>query len=147
MRLQSAIFCMDAALFDRDCRVYEGLDKVLAIFKMESVWMYAVSKEKHGAAAKKLEKAQLAPYFRGVLTEEIALCPYDSGTMMERAMKRLHSEKKDTVVFCAHLSEIRGAKEAGFRTVAVYGGADDAEWAEMEHEAAEVLRSYREYLA
>jgi len=147
MRLQSAIFCMNDTLLTKDGKAREGLDKVLAIFKMESVWMYAVSAEPYQAAQQKLEKASLAEYFRGVLTPEIALCPYDSETMFYRTMKRLHSEKEDTVVFCAHLNEISGAKEGGFRTVAVCGAADEAEWAQMQKEATETLSSYEEFLA
>lgn len=147
MRLQSAIFCMDDTLLASDGQAREGLDKVLAILKMESVRMYAVSPETHAIAREKLEKARLAEYFRGVLTGEIALCPYGSGTMFVRAMKRLRAEKEDTVAFCARLSEIRGAKEAGLRTVAVYGGAAEDEWSAMREEATEVLIDYQEFLA
>lgn len=147
MRLQSAIFCMDDTLLEKNGEAREGLDKVLAIFKMESVWMYAVSADKQGIAQGKLEKAGLAQYFRGVLTSEVALCPYDSETMFYRAMKRLHAGKEDTVVFCAHLNEINGAKEAGFRTVAVSGGAEAAEWEQMIKEATETLSAYQEFLA
>ena len=52
-----------------------------------------------GGRAKSARKGGLSSYFRFVLTESVALCKADSGTMFERAMKRLHSQKDDTIVF------------------------------------------------
>ena len=147
MRLQSAIFTMEDTLFREDGTVCEGLDKVLSIFKMESVWMYALTEKTHAEGEAALRHAGLDDYFRGVLSEDIALCPHDSGTMFERAMRRMHAQKVDTVVFSGHLAAIRNAKEAGFRTVAVRGAADDAEWAQMAAAATETLEHYGDYLA
>lgn len=146
MRLQSAIFMLEDTLLRDDGTAREGLDKVLAIFKMESVWLYAVTEKTHAEGEAELKRAGLFDYFRGVLSEEIARCPYDSGTMFERAMKRMLSDKQDTVVFAGHLAAIENAKKAGFRTVAVAGSADAPEWAKMTALATETLEHYGDYL-
>ena len=67
-----------------------------------------------GGRAKALEKAGLSSYFRFVLTESVALCKADSGTMFERAMKRLHSQKDDTIVFSGSLAAIQKREGRGF---------------------------------
>ena len=121
MRLQSAIFTLGDTLFTPDGAAREGLDKALSLFKMEGVWLGAVTAMRAEDAQKALEKAGLHSYFRFVLTESVALCKADSGTMFERAMKRLHSQKDDTIVFSGSLAAIQNAKDAGFRTVAVQG--------------------------
>ena len=147
MRLQSAIFMLEDTLLRGDGAAREGLDKVLSIFKMESVWLYAVTGKTRAEGERALRQAGLSDYFRGVLSAEIARCPYDSGTMFERAMKRLLSEKADTVVFAGRLAAIEHARDAGFRTVAVSGAADADEWAKMTAVATESLTRYEDYLA
>lgn len=146
MRLQSAIFTMDDCLFDPATGAARAaLDKALALFKMEGVWLGAVTALSAEEAQKALDRAGLASYFRFVLTEAVALCPHDSGTMFTRAMKRLHSQKEDTVVFSGSLSAIENAKGAGFRTVAVRG-ENDADWDAMRAAATETLVRYGELL-
>ena len=147
MRLQSAIFMLEDTLLSGDGTAREGLEKVLSIFKMESVWMYAVTEKTHAEGEAALKKAGLTDYFRGVLSEDIALCPYDSGTMFERAMKRLHSDRQDTVVFAGRLRAVENASAEGFRTVAVRGAADAQEWEAMKAAATETLERYGDYLA
>ena len=138
---------LEDTLLRDDGTARKGLDKVLAIFKMESVWLYAVTEKTHTEGEAALKRAGLFDYFRGVLSEEIARCPYDSGTMFERAMKRLLSDKQDTVVFAGRLAAIENAKAAGFRTVAVSGAADAEEWNKMAALATETLERYEDYLA
>ena len=111
MRLQSAIFTLGDTLFTPDGAAREGLDKALSLFKMEGVWLGAVTALSAEDAQKALEKAGLHSYFRFVLTESVALCKADSGTMFERAMKRLHSQKDDTIVFSGSLAAIQNAKD------------------------------------
>ena len=89
MRLQSAIFTLEDTLFTPDGAAREGLDKALSLFKMEGVWLGAVTALSAEDAQKALEKAGLNSYFRFVLTESVALCKADSGTMFERAMKQI----------------------------------------------------------
>ena len=43
MRLQSAIFTLGDTLFTPDGAAREGLDKALSLFKMEGVWLGAVT--------------------------------------------------------------------------------------------------------
>ena len=147
MRLQSAIFTLGDTLFTPDGAAREGLDKALSLFKMEGVWLGAVTALSAEDAQKALEKAGLHSYFRFVLTESVALCKADSGTMFERAMKRLHGQKDDTVVFSGSLSALEHARDAGFRTVAVRGEADDGTWDAMRAIAAQSLAGYGELLA
>ena len=147
MRLQSAIFTLEDTLFTPDGAAREGLDKALALFKMEGVWLGAVTALRADEAQKALERAGLSSYFRFVLTEDVALCGVDSGTMFERAMKRLHGQKDDTAVFSGSLAAIEHAKDAGFRTVAVQGSAGAADWSTMQQLATQSLAQYSELLA
>lgn len=147
MRLQSAIFTMDdALLLTQTAQERETLEKVLALFKMEGVWLAAVTAQEDECAQRALSQAGLAGYFRAVLSERVALCKADSGTMFERAMKRLRSQKGDTVVFTASLSAVEQAKAAGFRTVAIRAGAAEENWEAMKAAATESLASYGELL-
>lgn len=147
MRLQSAVFTLEDTLLAPDGSAREDLDKVLSLFKMEGVWLGAVTALRADEAQKALERAGLSSYFRFVLTEDVALCGVDSGTMFERAMKRLHSQKDDTIVFSGSLSAIQNAKDAGFRTVAVQGSAGAADWSTMQQLATQSLAQYSELLA
>ena len=146
MRLQSASFTLGDTLFTPDGAAREGLDKALSLFKMEGVWLGAVTALSAEDAQKALEKAGLNSYFRFVLTESVALCKADSGTMFERAMKRLHGQKDDTVVFSGSLSALDHARDAGFRTVAVRGEAEEEVWRAMRAAAAQSLENYSELL-
>ena len=78
---------------------------------------------------------------------KLAFCRVYSGTMFERAMKRLHARKEDTVVFSGTLAGIEQAKAAGFRTVAVSGSAGAADWAAMQKEADQAILHYGEFFA
>ena len=148
MRLQSAIFTLEDTLFTPDGAAREGLTaEALALFKMEGVWLGAVTALRADEAQKALERAGLSSYFRFVLTEDVALCGVDSGTMFERAMKRLHGQKDDTAVFSGSLAAIQNAKNAGFRTVAVQGSAGAADWSTMQQLATQSLAQYSELLA
>ena len=147
MRLQSAVFTLEDTLLAPDGSAREDLDKVLSLFKMEGVWLGAVTALRAEEAQRALERAGLSSYFRFVLTEDVALCGVDSGTMFERAMKRLHSQKDDTIVFSGSLSAIQNAKDAGFRTVAVQGSAGAADWSTMQQLATQSLAQYSELLA
>ena len=124
MRLQSAIFTLPDALLD-------GADKVLSILKMESVWLYAVTALDRAEAQALLRSAGIEGDFRGLLTEREAGCAVCSGTMLEKAMRRLRSQKADTVVFTGTLALVESAKAAGFRAVAVGGAAEEDEWRRM----------------
>ena len=150
MRLQSAVFSLEDTVLDPSAlpeyRARQGLDKVLSILKMGGVWLYAVTALPRAAAREALEKTGLAGTFRGIVTEAEANCRADSGTMFEKAARRLHSGEKDTVIFAGHLTAVENARAAGFRAVAVRGCADEQEWQAMRVAATEALESYEEYL-
>ena len=103
MRLQSAIFTLPDALLDGGA-LRPGADKVLSILKMESVWLYAVTALDRTEAQALLRSAGIEGDFRGLLTEREAGCAVCSGTMLEKAMRRLRSQKADTVVFTGTLA-------------------------------------------
>ena len=103
MRLQSAIFTLPDALLDGGA-LRPGADKVLSILKMESVWLYAVTALDRAEAQALLRSAGIEGDFRGLLTEREAGCAVCSGTMLEKAMRRLRSQKADTVVFTGTLA-------------------------------------------
>ena len=130
-------------------KLYERLFTLASGFlgKLPDLVLGAVTALSAEDAQKALEKAGLHSYFRFVLTESVALCKADSGTMFERAMKRLHSQKDDTIVFSGSLAAIQNAKDAGFRTVAVQGSAGAADWSTMQQLATQSLAQYSELLS
>lgn len=142
MRLQSAIFCIDDTLAGHD-----DAGKVLSILKMEGVWLYAVTARERGEAECSLRELGLFDFFRGVLTAGEANCPLTDAKIYEKAMRRLRSTLRDTIVFAGRLDELRAAKDAGFRTAAVFGAADADEWAAMRAEASEIVERYADFLA
>ena len=142
MRLQSAIFSIEDTLTG-----HAGADKVLSILKMESVWLYAVTDMERGEAEQALREMGLSDYFRGILTASEANCAASGAKMFEKAMRRLRSTLRDTVVFAGLLDALRSAKAAGSRVAAVKGAADAGEWAAMAAEADEVVERYEDFLA
>ena len=145
MRLQSAIFTLPDALLDGGA-LRPGADKVLSILKMESVWLYAVTALDRAEAQALLRSAGIEGDFRGLLTEREAGCAVCSGTMLEKAMRRLRSQKADTVVFTGTLALVETAKKAGFRAVAVGGAAGEDEWRRMRTLADYELPHYEDWL-
>ena len=57
MRLQSAVFTLEDTLLAPDGSAREDLDKVLSLFKMEGVWLGAVTALRADEAQKALELA------------------------------------------------------------------------------------------
>lgn len=142
MRLQSAIFSIEDALVG-----HAGADKVLSILKMEGVWMYAVTDLPRAEAERALHDAGLSDYFRGVLTAQEANCAASDARMLEKAMRRLRSTLRDTVVFLGAPEAVHNAKAAGFRVAAVKGAADVEGWAAMCAEAEEIVEDFADFLA
>ena len=142
MRLQSAVFVIEETLPGR-----EDAGKVLSILKMEGVWMYGVTALERAEAERALADAGLADCFRGLLTAREAMCTLADAKLYEKAMRRLRSEPRDTIVFAGRLDSLRAAKAAGLRTAAVRGAADADEWAAMCAEAGEIVERYADFLA
>ena len=107
--------------YRRDVRPKPGLIPFLDILKMQGVWMYVATATDRPLAEAALKTAGLEGYFRGMITSrEAGQSKREGPEIYERALRRLRSTKKDTVVFEDALHALRTAHEAGFRTAAVY---------------------------
>ena len=106
-----------------------NVKKFLSILKMEGVWMYVATEAVREMATLALKHVGLLDFFRGVLTCKDIGHDKSSPEIYESCMRRLRSNKRDTVVFEDSLRGIRTAKGAGFRVAAVYdpASAKDAE--------------------
>lgn len=128
-----------------EVRAKPGVQKFLSILKMEGVWMYVATATDRPLAEKALRHAGLADYFRGILTSgEVGSGKQESPEIYERAMRRLRSNKKDTVIFEDALHAIRTAKAAGFRVCAVYDDSAKDEQAEIRSLADTYITSFEE---
>lgn len=97
-----------------------GVEKFLSLLKMEGVWMYVATATDRHLAEAALRCAGIDGYFRGILTCQEVGQGKDSPEIFERCMRRLRSNKKDTVIFEDALHAIETAKAAGFRVCGVY---------------------------
>ncbi len=140
MRLQSAIFTVEDTLAGDDA------DKVLSILKMEGVWLYAVTALPREDAERLLREAGAEDYFRGLLAAPELGCSLGGAELYERAMRRLRSQPRDTIVFTGSPEALRGAKAAGLRVAAVKGAAAEGEWDALRAEADEVVERYADFL-
>lgn len=93
-----------------------GLEKFLSILKMEGVWMYVATATHRRLTEKALKTAGIDHYFRGIVTSaDAGSHKSESAEIYEMALRRLQSNKRDTVVFEDALYAARTAKAAGFR--------------------------------
>ena len=144
MRLQSAIFTFPDALLDGGA-LRPGADKVLSILKMEGVWMYVATATHRRLTEKALKTAGIDQYFRGIITSaDAGNHKRDSADIYEMAMRRLQSNKRDTVVFEDALYAIRTAKAAGFRVAGVYDVTEEDDQPEIQRISDYYIRSYEE---
>ena len=97
-----------------------GVERFLSLLKMEGVWMYVATATDRELTEAGLRRTGLDKYFRGILTcSEVGKWKEDP-EIYERALRRLRSTKKDTVVFEDALYALQTAKNAGFRVAGVY---------------------------
>ena len=126
-------------------RPKSGLEKFLSILKMEGVWMYVATATHRRLAEKALKTAGIDHYFRGIVTSaEAGTHKRDSADIYEMAMRRLQSNKRDTVVFEDALHAIRTAKAAGFRVAGVYEATAEQDQPEIQRLCDYYIRSYEE---
>ena len=124
-----------------------GLERFLSLLKMEGVWMYVATATDRPLAEAALKTAGIDGFFRGIATtREAGQEKREGPEVYERALRRLRSTKKDTVVFEDALHALRTAKEAGFRTAAVYDESEP-EQEELRRLAEYYIRSYEEMTA
>ncbi|MDD3346110.1 HAD family phosphatase [Oscillibacter sp.] len=121
-----------------------GVEKFLSLLKMEGVWMYVATATDRHLAEAALRHAGIDGYFRGIITCAEAGSGKSSPEIYERAMRRLQSNKKDTVVFEDALHAIQTAKAAGFRVCAVYDASAEEDQAEIRRLADYYLTSFEE---
>jgi len=122
-----------------------GVEKFLSILKMEGVWMYIATATERPLVELALRKAGLDGFFRGILTcEEVGANKREDPEIFERALRRLRSTKKDTIVFEDSLHAVRTAKAAGFRVAAVYDAASASNEPEIRALADYYIRTYEE---
>ena len=126
-------------------RTKPGLEKFLSILKMEGVWMYVATATHRRLTEKALKTAGIDHYFRGIVTSaDAGTHKRDSADIYEMAMRRLQSNKRDTVVFEDALYAIRTAKAAGFRVAGVYDVTEEADQPEIQRISDYYIRSYEE---
>ena len=121
-----------------------GLVEFLSVLKMQGVWMYVATATDRPLAEEGLRRAGIDGFFRGLITsQEAGQSKREGSEIYERALRRLRSNKKDTVVFEDALYALRAAKAAGFRTAAVYD-ASEPDQEEMHRLADYYITSFEE---
>ena len=124
--------------YTQEVKAKPGVEKFLSLLKMEGVWMYVATATDRELVKIALRTAGIDQYFRGIITSrEVGSSKHDSAEIYEAAMRRLQSNKKDTVVFEDALYAIKTAKAAGFRVAGVYDVTFDY--------AQEEIRSLSDY--
>ncbi len=127
-----------------EVRPKPGLIQFLSILKMEGVWMYVATATDRPLAEMALKTAGIDGFFRGIVTSrEAGQEKRDGPAVYERALRRLRSNKKDTVVFEDALHALRTACAAGFRTAAVYDPSEPNQ-EEMRRLAEYYIQSFQE---
>lgn len=105
-----------------------GVVEFLSLLKMEGVWMYVATATDRPLAEAALRCAGIEGYFRGMITsQEAGQSKREGPEIYERALRRLRSNKKDTVIFEDAIHAVRTAKAAGFRVAAVYDPSEPAQ--------------------
>ena len=122
MRLQGAIFDFHGTILDDKGNPLPGVDRVLSMMKMEDVWMYLVCDGDPAPVRSALEGAGLWGRFRGLISAaEHGGDPLDP-ELYEKAVRRLRTARRATVLFTAREAALRAAKAAGFQVVLVGPG-------------------------
>ena len=107
--------------------------------------MYVATATDRPLAEAALRHAGIDHYFRGLITvAEVGVGKKESAEIYERAMTRLQSNKRDTVVFEDALHAIRTAKAAGFRVAGVYEATAEQDQPEIQRLCDYYIRSYEE---
>ena len=133
--------------YSHHVRPKPGLVRFLSVLKMEGVWMYVATATDRPLAETALKTAGIDGFFRGIITSrEAGQEKRDGPEIYERALRRLRSTKKDTVVFEDALYALKTARAAGFRTAAVCDPSEPAQ-EEMRRLAEYYIQSFEELTA
>lgn len=131
--------------YRNDVQLKSGVKKFLSLLKMEGVWMYVATNTDRHLVEIALKHTGLDGFFRGILTcGEVGVGKKESPEIYERALRRLRSTKKDTVIFEDALHAIRTAKAAGFRVCAVYDEFEKDHQDEIRALSDYYIRSFEE---
>ena len=131
--------------YSTEVRPKPGVEKFLSILKMEGVWMYVATATHRRLTEKALKTAGIDHYFRGIVTSaDAGSHKSESAEIYEMAMRRMQSNKRDTVVFEDVLYAIRTAKAAGFRVAGVYDSMSEGDQPEIQRLSDYYIRSYEE---
>ena len=130
--------------YKEEVQAKPGVEKFLSLLKMEGVWMYVATATDRHLAEAALRHAGIDGYFRGIITCQEVGHGKDSPEIYERAMTRLQSNKRDTVVFEDALHAIETAKAAGFRVCAVYDSYAEAEQDKIRALSDYYIRSFED---
>ena len=134
-----------ADFYQNEVQAKPGVEKFLSLLKMEGVWMYVATATDRHLAQAALRCAGIDGYFRGIVTTaDVSKGKDESPEIYERAMTRLQSNKRDTVIFEDALHAIRTAKAAGFRVAAVYDASAEDDQEEIRSLADYYIRSFEE---
>lgn len=142
--LEQEVWGQIQRFYRQDVRPKDGAVEFLSLLKMEGVWMYVATATDRPLAEAALRCAGIDGFFRGLITsQEAGQSKRDGPEVYERAMRRLQSNKKDTVVFEDALHALQTAKAAGFRTAAVYDPSEPDQ-AEMRRLADYYIETFEE---
>ncbi|MBQ8389704.1 MAG: HAD family phosphatase [Oscillibacter sp.] len=131
--------------YAREVRCKKGVEKFLAIMKMEGVSMYVASASERPMVETALKTAGIANYFKGIITcAEAGADKGESPKIYEYAMKRMRGNKLDTVVFEDSWAAIRTAKAAGFRVAGIFDNASAGRWEDVRALADYAYESWEE---
>ena len=134
-----------ADFYRSEVQLKPGVAKFLSLLKMEGVWMYIATNTDRKLVELALKRLKIDSYFRGIITcGEVGASKGESPEVYERAMRRLQSNKKDTVIFEDSLHGIRTAKNAGFRVCAIYDLTSDADQEEINRISDYYILSFEE---
>ena len=134
--------------YHNEVQAKPGVKKFLSLLKMEGVWMYVATNTSRHLVEVALKHAGIDGFFRGIITcAEAGAGKQESAEVYERAMRRLRSNKKDTVVFEDAVHAIRTAKAAGFRVCAIYDPSAEEDQEEIRQLSDYYIRSFEEMFA
>ena len=109
MRLQGAVFDGTEALLGTAGVPLPGVKEFLSLMKIEDVWMYLICDGAAAPVRTALEQSGLWNYFRGLLSaEEQGRAPLDP-ELYEKAVRRLRTARRATVLFTAREAALRAA--------------------------------------
>lgn len=121
-----------------------GVLPFLQKLKRENIKLCIATATDRLLAESALKRLQVADYFSFLITcTEIGFSK-ESGEIYEKALKLLHTEKAQTVVFEDALHAAKSAKNAGFSVIGVYDECARPEETEIKSTVDRYIRSFEE---